>query len=147
MTAERHPLWEEPRIELWDSATETAWALRERPSWEHGKPVGILPELVGLIAAVRGLPIRCYGASGLIWSGAADPPGRVPHADHVVYMDPYVVEPYGKHGVLIGPRNRPDVVLEVDHTYEVRELAERLASASEGMKPPSVGTAKPTNGE
>ena len=88
MTAEEHPLWEGPRIELWDSATKTAWVLRERPFWEHEKPVGILPDLVGLIAAVRSLPIRCYGTSGLIWSGAADPPGRVPHADHVVYMDP-----------------------------------------------------------
>ena len=129
MTAEQHPLWEGPRIELWDSATETAWVLRERPSWEHEKPVGILPELVGLIAAVRGLPIRCYGASGLIWSGAADPPGRVPHADHVVYMDPYVVEPYGEHGVLIGPRNPPDVVLEVDHTTDVRRGKLRLYEA------------------
>ena len=129
MTAEQHPLWEGPSIELWDSATETAWVLRDHPSWEHEKPVGILPELVGLIAAVRGLPIRCYGSSGLIWSGAADPPGRVPHADHVVYLDPYRVEPYGEHGVLIGPRNPPDVVLEVDHTTDVRRGKLRLYEA------------------
>lgn len=129
MTAEQHPLWEGPRIELWDSATKTAWVLRDRPSWEHEKPVGILPDLVGLIAAVRGLPIRCYGASGLIWSGAADPPGRVPHADHVVYMDPYVVEPYGEHGVKIGPHNPPDVVFEVDHTTDVRRGKLRIYEA------------------
>ena len=129
MTAQQHILWEGPHIELWDSATETAWVLRDAPTWEHEKPIGILPELTGLIAAVRGLSIRCYGAPGLIWSGTADPPGRVPQADQVVYMDPCRVEPYGEHGVKIGPGNSPDVVLEVDHTTDVRRGKLRIYEA------------------
>ena len=36
-----------------------------------------------------------------------------------------MVEPYGEHGVKIGPHNPPDVVFEVDHTTDVRRLGER----------------------
>ena len=107
-------------LELWDAASRTAWRLREGPAWEHEGPSQTLGEMAALIAAARGSPIRCYGAMGMVRDGA--PPGRrlVLHPDQTVYLHPAFVEQEYEDPLLVVGASYPDVVLEVDHTTDVR---------------------------
>lgn len=65
MTREEFDVFE-GRLELWDALAETAWVLRDIPSPVHERPRQALTALAERIAAVRGSPIVCYGATGLL---------------------------------------------------------------------------------
>ena len=107
-------------LEMWDAASHTAWRLREGPTWEHEGPSQALAQMAALIAAARGSTIKCYGAMGMVRDG--DPPGRrlVLHPDQTVYLHPaFVEQEYGDPLLVVGA-SYPDVVLEVDHTTDVR---------------------------
>ena len=108
------------RMELWDSVTKTAWVMRDGPGLEHEEPIQSLTQMIGLIAAVRGRAIRCFGAGGMVWRESKDDPGRLACPDLSLNLDPPWPESAGRYGMWIDRNSRPDVVLEVDYTTDVR---------------------------
>ena len=110
----------EGRLEVWDAETETAWMVREPTSPDHENPSHGLAGLVALIAAVRGSAIQCYGAMDLLMRDGRGEPRRIMQADQTVYLRPSRVELLGAGAMMVGRHNYPDVVLEVDHTTDVR---------------------------
>ena len=108
------------RLELWDAETCAAWMVREAPTWEHEGPAQTLSEMAALVAAVRGAPIKCYGAMGLVRRYEAGRRRRILHPDQSVYLHPWTAEGEAEDRVLVVGRSYPDVVLEVDHTTDVR---------------------------
>ena len=113
-------------LELWDAETQTAWMAREGPTWEHEGPSQTLGEMVALIAAVRGSPIKCFGPMGLVRRHEAGRRRRILHPDQTVYLHPSLVEQEFGDRLLVVGRTFPDVVLEVDHTTDVRRGKLRL---------------------
>ena len=110
----------EGRIELWDAETETAWMVREPTSADHESPSHGLAGLVERIAAVRGSPISCYGSMDLLVRDAQGDTRRIMQADQTVYLRPSRAEFSGAGALVVGQGRYPDVVLEVDHTTDVR---------------------------
>ena len=108
------------RLEVWDAEAETAWMVREPTSPTHESPSHGLAGLVALIAAVRGSPIKCYGSMDLLRRDAQGKPRRIMQADQTVYLHPKRAELVGASAMVVGEHNYPDVVLEVDHTTDVR---------------------------
>ena len=108
------------RLEVWDAQSETAWMVREPTSPTHENPSHGLAGLVALIAAVRGSPIKCYGSMDLLRRDAHGNPRRIMQADQTVYLYPQRAELLSASAMVVGEHNYPDVVLEVDHTTDVR---------------------------
>ena len=104
------------RLEYWDGATETAW-ICEPASPYHERPSGRLTRLTERIAAVRGAPIESYGSMDL---RQHDGPRSIMQADESVYLHPGSARLPGPSAMVIGVDDYPDVVLEVDHTTDVR---------------------------
>ena len=116
----------EGRLEVWDAETETAWVVREPTTAAHEGPSHGLAGLIERIAAVRGAPIRCYGATDLLVRDARGAPRRVMQADQIVYLYPSQVNLLDSSAMVVGEHAFPDVVLEVDHTTDVRRGKLRL---------------------
>ena len=108
------------RLEVWDAEAETAWMVREPTSPTHESPSQGLAGLVERIAAVRGSPISCYGSMDLLVRDEHGKPRRIMQADQTVYLHPRRAELVGADAMVVGRHNYPDVVLEVDHTTDVR---------------------------
>ena len=108
------------RLEVWDAESRTAWMVREPTSPTHENPSHGLAGLVALIAAVRGSSIKCYGSMDLLRRDARGEPRRIMQADQTVYLYPRRAELLGASAMVVGRHNYPDVVLEVDHTTDVR---------------------------
>ena len=108
------------RLEVWDARIRTAWMVSEPTSPTHESPSHGLAGLVALIAAVRGFPIKCYGSMDLLVRDSHGNPQRIMQADQTVYMYPSRVELLSAGAMVVGKHNYPDVVLEVDHTTDVR---------------------------
>ena len=108
------------RLEVWDAESRTAWMVREPTSPTHENPSHGLAGLVALIAAVRGSSIKCYGSMDLLVRDAHGKPRRIMQADQTVYLYPRRAELLGASAMVVGRHNYPDVVLEVDHTTDVR---------------------------
>ena len=109
----------EGRLEFWDARTETAWVC-EPTSPCHEQPSQTLAALAHAIAAVRGSPIKCYGAMDLL---VRDPRGgtrSVLQADQSVYLHPRRARLPGPSAMVVAENDFPDVVLEVDHSTDVR---------------------------
>ena len=104
------------RLEYWDGATETAW-ICEPTSPYHERPAGRLTRLTERIAAVRGAPIESYGSMDLRQRNG---PRSIMQADESVYLHPGSARLPGPSAMVIGVDDYPDVVLEVDHTTDVR---------------------------
>ncbi len=107
------------RLEYWDAALETAWVCEPTSPW-HEAPCAELAGLVRLIAAVRGAAIRCFGNMDLEVSDASGRPQRILQADQVVYLHPTPDRLPGPRSLVVGEHAFPDVVLEVDHSTDVR---------------------------
>ncbi|MCY4025210.1 MAG: Uma2 family endonuclease [Acidobacteria bacterium] len=106
------------RIEYWDAATETAWAVAET-SGAHERPSRHLAALCEVIASLRGSAIACRGSLDLVRNPGDRARRRILQADEVVWVYPGRARiPDG--GLQLGVHDRPDVVLEVDHTTDVR---------------------------
>ena len=116
----------EGRLEVWDAESETAWMVREPTSPTHETPSHSLAGLAERIAAVRGSPIKCYGSMDLLMRDAQGEPRRIMQADQTVYLYPRRAELLGASAMVVGRHNYPDVVLEVDHTTDVRRGKLRL---------------------
>ena len=110
----------EGRLEVWDAELRTAWMVREGPAPAHEGPSQRLAGLAERIAAVRGLPIVCYGAMALMVADAHGEPRRVMQADQTLYLDLFRANLIGARALLVGRHNFPDVTLEVDNTTDVR---------------------------
>ena len=109
----------EGRIEYWEARTETAWVVAEPVGGIHEGTSRRLPHLVERIAMVRGAPIASFGSVDLLVRDAEGKPDRMMQADETVYLHPErAVTPEGS--LVIGEHDLPDVVLEVDHTTDVR---------------------------
>ena len=117
------------RLEVWDAETETAWMVREPTSPDHESPSHGLAGLVERIAAVRGCPITCYGSMDLLRRDERGSPRRIMQADQTVYLRPSRVELLGAGAMVVGEHNYPNVVLEVDHTTDVRRGKLKLYEA------------------
>ncbi len=107
------------RIEYWDADTETAWMVREPTTVYHEGPGQRLGQLAALIAAGRGSAIVTLGAADLLVRNARGERQRILQADQIVYVHPDGTEPRGA-AVEVGTDHLPDVVLEVDHSTDVR---------------------------
>jgi len=110
---ERH----DERIEYWNARAGMAWRVRDVSSW-HEQPGQRLAMLAGRMASVRGAAIECFGSTSLARLDAAGRPREILQADNVVYLQPARWKTRGRVNVGEGPL--PDVVLEVDHTTDVR---------------------------
>ena len=109
----------EGRLEFWDAELETAWVM-EPTSPYHESPSQILAALVDRIAAVRGSPIRCFGAMDLLLRDEAGERRRILQADQAVYLHPVKANLPGKEAMVIGEHAYPDVVMEVDYSTDAR---------------------------
>ena len=107
------------RFEFWDSATETAWVVREPTSATHEFPSQLLSALGHMIASARGSSITCLGAMDLELRGEDGERRRIMQADQSVYLIPERSR-LPDHGMILGEHDVPDVVLEVDFTTDVR---------------------------
>ena len=117
------------RLEVWDAETRTAWMVREPTSADHESPSQDLAGLSALIAAVRGSPIACYGSMDLLVHGAQGKPQRIMQADQTVYLRPSRAELSDAGTMVVGRHHYPDVVLEVDHTTDIRRGKLKLYEA------------------
>ena len=109
----------EGRLEYWEARTETAWVLKEPTGGIHESTSRRLPELARLIATVRGAPIRSFGSVDLQVNDDAGRADRIMQADETLYLHPRRARmPSGP--LVIGLHDLPDVVLEVDHTTDIR---------------------------
>ena len=110
----------EGRVEFFDSRAGIAWMVREPPSAGHEAPSRTLGQLLARIAMVRGAPIQCLGATDLRLLDAASGQLRVLQPDELVYLDPAGRDAVGSGYWKAGEDPYPDVILEVDHTTDVR---------------------------
>ena len=109
----------EYRLEFWDGGTETAWKVCEPTSLQHEQPAQQLAQMAGQFAMVRGSRIASFGSGDLV---RFDAPGRkrwLMQADGVLYLHPGRVRLQGP-AIDVDADRLPDVVLEVDHTTDVR---------------------------
>ena len=118
ITREDIATWE-GRFEYWDGDTETAWVVSEPTSATHEQPGTRLAGLSHVIAGVRGAPIECYGTMDLLLRNERGEKWRIMQADQSVYLHPWRAR-LPTDAMEIGRHARPDVVLEVDHTTDVR---------------------------
>ena len=118
ITREDIATWE-GRFEYWDGDTETAWVVSEPTSATHEQPGTRLAGLSHVIAGVRGAPIECYGTMDLLLRNERGEKWRIMQADQSVYLHPWRAR-LPTDAMEIGRHDRPDVVLEVDHTTDVR---------------------------
>ncbi len=114
------PGWEGRRVEYWHAASETAWTVREAATVYHEGPGARFAALVGQIGMARGSEAQCVGATDVRIRNEDGTQGDLMQADQAVYLDPARAE-LSRHGrVIVGEDPLPDVVLEVDHTTDVR---------------------------
>ena len=140
------PEWEGRKVEYWSAAAETAWVVREPTTAYHEGPAARLAALVRQICLARGSDARCIGATDLRFRREDGTLGDIMQADQTVYLHPgRAVLPTGGR-VIVGDDPLPDVVLEVDHTTDVRR-GKLLAYAGWGLpevwvEVPEAGSAR-----
>ena len=106
------------RLEYWDAATETAWVCEPVTAY-HERPARLLGRLAERIAQVRGSRIECYGSMDLLLRDDRGEPQHIMQADESLYLRPDRARLPGA-AMVIGEDDFPDVVLEVDHSTDVR---------------------------
>ena len=109
----------EYRLEFWDGATETAWKVCEPTSIQHEQPSRRLGRMAERVASVRGSAIESFGSGDLVRMDASGRKRWLMQADEVLYLHPDRVRLQGP-AIDVDADPLPDVVLEVDHTTDVR---------------------------
>ena len=109
----------EGRLEFWDGRTETAWKVCEPTSIQHEGPSRRLVQMAERVASVRGSRILCFGSSDLVHLDAAGRKRWLMQADEVLYLHPDRIRLQGS-AIDVDTDPLPDVVLEVDHSTDVR---------------------------
>ena len=108
----------EGRLEFWDGLSETAWKVSEPTSLYHEGPSMALAQVAERVAMLRGSRIKCFGSSDLVQRDAAGAERWLMQADQVLYLRPERVR-WGP-AINVDADPLPDVVLEVDHSTDVR---------------------------
>lgn len=119
----------EGRFEYWDGDTETAWVVREPTSDTHEQPGEALAQCCREIALVRGSGIKCLGSMDLWLRDEHGRRRKILQADQAVYLHPRAGRLPEGDGMAVGVHDFPDVVLEVDHTTDVRRGKLKLYEA------------------
>ena len=109
----------EERLELWEGRTETAWKIREHTSIYHKRPARRLSRLAERIESLRGSRIESFGSADLARFDAAGNKYSLLQADEALYLYPSRSRVAGP-AIDVVKDPLPDVVLEVDHTTDVR---------------------------
>ena len=109
----------EGRLEFWDGVTETAWKVCEPTSIQHEEPSRLLGQMAGRFAMMRGSRIASFGSADLVRRDAVGRKRWLMQADEVLYLHPDRVRLQGP-AIDVDADPLPDVVLEVDHTTDVR---------------------------
>ena len=109
----------EGRLEFWDGDTETAWKVCEPTSIQHEQPSRLLVGMATRVASLRGSRIACFGSADLVRLDAAGRKRWLMQADEVLYLHPDRIRLRGP-AIDVDADPLPDVVLEVDHTTDVR---------------------------
>ena len=108
----------ERRIEYWSAMAGTAWILRDGGP-VHESPVGILSEIVTRLSLERGSRVRLYQSVHLLERDRDGRPRQMMQADQTLYVHLGVGLPSGE-AIVRGEDPLPEVILEVDHTTDVR---------------------------
>ena len=119
----------EGRLEFWDGATETAWKVCEPTSIYHEEPSRLLVQMATRFEILRGSRIACYGSADLLRRDASGRKRWLMQADEVLYLHPDRVRLQGP-AIEVDADPLPDVVLEVDHTTDVRRRKLGIYKAS-----------------
>jgi len=109
----------EGRLEFWDGDTETAWKVCEPTSIQHEAPSRRLVEMATRVAALRGSRIVSFGSADLVRFDSAGGKRWLMQADEVLYLHPDRARLAGP-AIDVDGDPLPDVVLEVDHSTDVR---------------------------
>ena len=119
----------EGRLEFWDGATETAWKVCEPTSIQHEGPSRRLVQMATRFEMLRGSRIACFGSADLLRVDASGRKRWLMQADEVLYLHPDRVRLQGP-AIEVDADPLPDVVLEVDHTTDVRRRKLGIYKAS-----------------
>ena len=109
----------EGRLEFWDGATETAWKVCEPTSIYHERPSRRLARMAERVESLRGSAIESFGSADLVRRDTTGRKHWLMQADEVLYLHPGRVRLQGP-AIDVDRDPLPDVVLEVDHTTDVR---------------------------
>ena len=109
----------EGRLEFWEARTETAWRVREPTTIYHERPARRLSRLAERIESLRGSRIESFGSADLARFDAARNKEALLQADEALYLHPSRSRVSGP-SIDVDEDPLPDVVLEVDHTTDVR---------------------------
>ena len=109
----------EGRLEFWDGDTETAWKVREPTSIYHEQPSRRLGRMAGQFTMLRGSSVECFGSADLVRRDVAGRKRWLMQADEVLYLHSDWMRLQGP-AIDVDADPLPDVVLEVDHTTDVR---------------------------
>ncbi len=109
----------EGRLEFWEARTETAWKVREPTTIYHERPSRRLGRLAERIESLRGSRIESFGSADLARFDAAGNKDSLVQADEALYLHPGRSRVSGP-AIDVDEDPLPDVVLEVDHTTDVR---------------------------
>ena len=109
----------EGRLEFWDGYTETAWKIPETPI-QHEGPSRQLVQMSGRCAMLRGSAISNFGSSDLVRLDAAGRKRWLMQADETLYLHREVCSRLQGPAIDVDADPLPDLVLEVDHTTDVR---------------------------
>ena len=109
----------EGRLEFWDGRTETAWKVSEPTSFYHEGPSMALAQMGERVASLRGSPLKCFGSVDLVRRDAAGRRRWLMQADQVLFLHPERVR--WRRALDVDTDPLPDVVLEVDHSTDVRK--------------------------
>ena len=114
------------RVEFFDSASGLAWMVREPAGPGHEAPRQTVVHLIGLISHFRGAPISCLGEAQLRLFDAESRQFRSIHPDQLVFLRQDFEDPRDFPFLAVGRGPYPEVVIEVDHTTDVRRNRLRL---------------------
>ena len=111
------------RVECWDSVTETAQVLCEGATLQHEVAATRLVQLVRSIAYARGSAIVSAGSTDIVWRNDEGQRFCL-EADATIYLHPGRDLPADRY-IEVASDPLPEVVLEVDHTTNVRHRRRR----------------------
>ena len=109
----------EGRLEFWDADAATAWVC-EPTSPYHEHPSRRLTRLAERIALARGSRFESFGHMDLLLRDRRGRARRIMQADEALYLHPTKMRLPGLSAMVVGEDDFPDVVLEVDHSTDVR---------------------------
>lgn len=112
----------EGRYEYWYGPTETLIVVADEPrvSGDHELPAPYLMQLVQQIADECGAHFIPFGTVSIWDANAEGIPRVVMRPDQCLYLRPQSARLPDKDGLKLGFHTLPDVVLEVDHTTDIR---------------------------